>query len=49
MAVDVLAVSAMSDECERLFSSAKLLISDRRSRLRLDIIEASDLVWPHQL
>jgi len=28
MALDVLAVPAMSDECERLFSSAKILITD---------------------
>ena len=31
----------MSDECERLFSIAKLLISDRRSYLKMDIIEAN--------
>ena len=42
MALDVFAVPAMSDECERLFSSAKILLSDRRSRLRMDIIEASE-------
>ncbi|KAJ6785140.1 hypothetical protein PWT90_08160 [Aphanocladium album] len=42
MALDVLAVPAMSDECERLFSSAKLLLSDRRSRLGIDMIEASE-------
>lgn len=42
MALDVLAVPPMSDECERLFSSAKLLLTDRRSRLRMDIIEASE-------
>lgn len=42
MALDVLAVPAMSDECERLFSSAKILLSDRRSRLGIDIIEASE-------
>jgi hAT family C-terminal dimerisation region len=42
MALDALAVSAMSDECERLFSSAKILLNDRRSRLKMDIIEASE-------
>jgi hypothetical protein len=42
MALDVLAVPPMSDECERLFSSAKLLLTDRRSRLRMDVIEASE-------
>jgi hypothetical protein len=39
-ALDLLAVSPMSDECERLFSSAKLLITDRRNRLGDDIVEA---------
>ncbi|KJZ71689.1 hypothetical protein HIM_08927 [Hirsutella minnesotensis 3608] len=33
MALDVLALPPMSDECERLFSSAKLLLVDHRSRL----------------
>lgn len=42
MALDVLAVPPMSDECERLFSSAKMLLTDRRSRLKMDIIEASE-------
>jgi hypothetical protein len=42
MALDVLAVPAMSDECERWFSSAKILLSERRSRLGIDIIEASE-------
>ncbi|KAM4067804.1 hypothetical protein HRG_012394 [Hirsutella rhossiliensis] len=32
----------MSDECERLFSSAKLGIVDRRGRLKADIIEACE-------
>jgi hypothetical protein len=32
----------MSDDCERLFSSAKLLITDRRSCLKTDIIEANE-------
>ena len=42
MALDVLAVPPMSDDCERLFSSAKLLLTDHRSRLQMDIIEASE-------
>jgi hAT family C-terminal dimerisation region len=42
MALDALAVPAMSDECERLFSSAKILLNDHRSRLKIDIIEASE-------
>jgi len=32
----------MSDECERLFSSAKLTIVDRRGKLKADIIEACE-------
>jgi hypothetical protein len=39
-ALDLFAISPMSDECERLFSSAKLTIVDRRGRLKADIIEA---------
>ena len=31
----------MSAECERVFSSAKLLISDTRNQLSVDIIEAN--------
>ena len=42
MALDALAVPAMSDECERLFSSAKILLNDHRARLKIDIIEASE-------
>jgi hAT family C-terminal dimerisation region len=42
MALDILAVPPMSDECERLFSSAKLLLTDRRSRLRMEIVEARE-------
>lgn len=32
----------MSDECERLFSSCKILVEDSRSRLMMDIIEANE-------
>lgn len=32
-ALDILAAPPMSDECERLFSSCKILLEDRRSRL----------------
>ena len=42
MAFDILSIPAMSAECERVFSSAKLLITDRRGRLKEDIIEASE-------
>ena len=41
-ALDILVVPPMSDECERLFSSCKILLEDRRSRLRMDIIEANE-------
>ncbi len=34
----------MSDECERLFSSYKILIEDRRARLQMDIIEANEVL-----
>jgi hypothetical protein len=32
----------MSDEILRVFSSAKLLLTDRRSRLKMDVIEANE-------
>ena len=32
----------MSDECECVFSSCKILIDDLRSRLRIDIIKANE-------
>ena len=38
--LDLFAISPMSDECERLFSSAKLTIVDHRGKLKADIIEA---------
>src|SRR6266516_3112886 len=41
-ALDVLTVPPMSDECERLFSSCKILLEDRSSRLMMDIIEANE-------
>ena len=41
-ALDMLALPVSSAECERVFSSAKLLITDRRSRLKPDIIEANE-------
>jgi hAT family C-terminal dimerisation region len=42
MAFDMLSIPAMSAECERVFSSAKILLSDRRARMKEDIIEASE-------
>jgi len=41
MGVELMSIPAMSDEPERLFSSAKLLISDLRNCLGDDIIEAA--------
>lgn len=41
-ALDMFAISPMSDECERLFSSAKLTVVDRCGRLKADIIEACE-------
>jgi hypothetical protein len=41
-AFDTLAIPAMSTECERVFSSAKKLITPERSCLVPDIIEASE-------
>jgi len=40
MAVDILSIPAMSAEPERLFSGAKITITDRRNRLGSDAIEA---------
>jgi hypothetical protein len=42
MAFDVLSIPAMSAECERVFSSSKILLSDRRARMKEDIVEASE-------
>jgi hypothetical protein len=35
IALDMLAIPSMSSECERVFSSIKLIISDRRNRLKV--------------
>ena len=40
MAVDILSIPAMSAEPERLFSGAKLTVTDRRNRLGSDVMEA---------
>ncbi len=40
MALDVLSIPAMSAEPERLFSGAKISITDRRNRLGIESIEA---------
>lgn len=40
LALDILSIPAMSAEPERLFSGAKITITDRRNRLESDTIEA---------
>ena len=40
MTLNILSIPAMSDEPERLFSSARLVVTDRRNRLGIDLIEA---------
>lgn len=42
MAWDMIAIPAMSSECERVFSSAGRLITPVRNRLKEDVIEASE-------
>ena len=44
MALDLLSVPLMSAECERVFSAAKILISDKRNRMKNDIIEVCTLL-----
>jgi hypothetical protein len=40
MALDILSIPAMSAELERLFSGAKITITDYRNRLGIESIEA---------
>ena len=40
MAFDILSIPAMSAEPERLFSGAKITITDRRNRLGIESIQA---------
>ena len=42
ISLNMLAIPLMSAECERVFSSAKHLITDSRTRLLADIIEANE-------
>jgi hypothetical protein len=42
MALDILSIPAMSAEPERLFSSAKITITDRRNQLGIESIEATE-------
>lgn len=41
LGLDMASIPAMSSECERVFSQGKLLITGQRSRLKVDIIEAT--------
>ena len=49
MAGDILLVLVMSAEYERVFSSTKLLISDRRNKLGADVIEATECLKSWEL
>ena len=40
MALDYLSIPAMSTDAERLFSSCKITLTDRRNRLSDDVLEA---------
>ena len=42
MALNLLSIPAMADECERVFSNAKILITDRRNKLTVDSIESNE-------
>jgi hypothetical protein len=41
-ALDMLAMPSMSAKCERVFSLGKLIVTDRRNRIKSDIIEACE-------
>ena len=43
MAIDLMACLAMSSECERVFSRAKQLVTNERSKLSAETIEANEL------
>jgi hypothetical protein len=52
MALDTLSVPAMSVECERVFSSAKKLLTPARNNLQEDIIEATECLkawWDEEI
>ena len=42
--LDLLSIPAMAAECERVFSSTKILILDYRNRLKDDVIEANECI-----
>lgn len=44
MAYDFLSIPAMSSDCERLFSGAKLTITPQRNRIKANIIEAIEVM-----
>jgi len=44
MAPDLLSILLISVECERVFSSAKILLTDSRNGLKEAIIEACTLI-----
>ena len=50
LAFNVLSIPAMSAECERVFSSCKLLITPNRNQLGVDSIEAAECLryWYRQ-
>lgn len=41
MGLDMVSIPAMSSECERVFSQAKLFLTSQRGALKVDIIEAT--------
>ena len=43
MAIDLMACPAKSSECERVFSRAKQLVTNERSKLSAETIEANEL------
>ena len=40
MALDILSIPAMEAEPERLFSGAKVTLTDRRNRMKVEVLEA---------
>ena len=44
MALNLFSISIISTECERVFSSVKILITERRNGFKEDIIEACTLL-----
>jgi len=44
LALDIYSIPAMSDEPERIFSLTGCMVTDRRSRLKSDIVQASQCI-----